>query len=619
MLRFELLGPVRVRRAGAELDLGFPQQRALLGLLMARAGRPVPVGEIVDVLWAGRPPASAANVVRRYVGALRRLLEPGLPPRAPGHRLLGRPGAYLLDAETDELDLLRFRELTRQGERAVTTGRPEEAVRHFAGALDEWRGPVAMGIPVSAREHARFRAVDRELVRTAGMAADAALLCGRAPRVLPGLRRAVGLDPLNESLHARLVMVLAACGLQAEALTAYAEVRRRLAHELSVAPGTELSAAHTRVLRQELPAPVSPSGRERHTRPDGTAQPGAGPAQLPSDLTVFAGRAAELAALTALAEPALASGTPTTLLVGGMPGVGKTALAVRWAHRAATRFPDGQLHVELRGSDPGRPAPQPADILRGLAVALGASVRQLPDGLDELVALYRGLLAGRRVLVVIDDADDAERVRPLLPVSPGCLALVTSRNALPALVAAGARPLRLDLPSAADAQAALALRIGPERTAAEPAATAAIMAHCDRLPLALAIVAARAVSRRDFPLAALAAELRAAHGSLDAFAGVGGAADARAAFASSYRLLPPEGARMFRLLPQLPGPGLRAADLAERAGLPVSEVVRGLGALAEAHLVQEDAPGRYRVHGLVRAFAAELGATEPLSLPRHSF
>lgn len=195
VMRFEVLGPLRVRRAERELDLGFPQQRALLGLLMVRAGRPVQVSEIVDVLWASRPPASAPNVVRRYVGALRRLLEPGLPPRASGRRLPRRTGAYLLDAEPDEIDLLRFRELTLRGKRAVATGRPEVAVRQFVGALGEWRGPVAMGLPASAREHALFHAVEHELVLTTRMAADAALLCGTAGLVLPSLRRAIDLEP----------------------------------------------------------------------------------------------------------------------------------------------------------------------------------------------------------------------------------------------------------------------------------------------------------------------------------------------------------------------------------------------------------------------------------------
>jgi DNA-binding SARP family transcriptional activator len=625
-MRFEVLGPLRVRRAERELDLGFPQQRALLALLMVRAGRPVQVSEIVDVLWAGRPPASAPNVVRRYVGALRRLLEPGLLPRAPGLRLPRRTGAYLLDAEPDESDLLRFRELTLRGKRAAATGRPEVAVRQFVGALGEWRGPVAMGIPASAREHALFRAVEHELVLTTRMAADAALLCGTAGLVLPSLRRAVGLEPLDESLHARLVMVLAACGLQAEALTAYEEVRRRLAAELRVAPGDELSEARTRVLRQELRASAPQAHRPVRTALPEPVELLARPAQLPPGLTVFAGRSEELGELTALAGAAASSGAPGTILVSGMAGVGKTASVVHWAHEAAHRFPDGQLYVELRGRDPAaRAAPEPVEALRGLVAALGAPPRHLPDDMAALTDLYRELLTDRRVLVVLDDAAGTEQVRPLLPTAPGCLAVVTSRDRLPGLITSGARPLRLDLPSAADARAALALRVGHRRSAAEPAATEEIIDRCGRLPLALAIVAARAVSRPDFPLAALAAELRAAHGSLDAFAGVGGTADARAAFAASHRSLPPADARLFRLVALHPGPGIAADTAAHLAGLSPRAARPILGRLADAHLVCEVAPGRYTVHTLLRAFAAELAeaaeaaAAESLSLPRHSF
>ncbi|MFJ1559468.1 AfsR/SARP family transcriptional regulator [Streptomyces mirabilis] len=629
VMRFEVLGPLRVRRPEGELDLGFPQQRALLGLLMVRAGRPVQVSEIVDVLWASRPPASAPNVVRRYVGALRRLLEPGLPPRAPGRRLPRRTGAYLLDAEPDEIDLLRFRELTLRGKRAVATGRPEVAVRQFVGALGEWRGPVAMGLPASAREHALFRAVEHELVLTTRMAADAALLCGTAGLVLPSLRRAIDLEPLDESLHARLVMVLASCGLQAEALTAYEEVRRRLAAELRVAPGAELSQAHTRVLRQEVRASAPPVHRPAGTALSEPVKLLARPAQLPPGLTVFAGRSEELAELTALAGAAASSGAPGTILVSGMAGVGKTAAVVHWAHEVAHRFPDGQLYVELRGHDAAAgPTPEPVEALRGLVVALGAPPRHLPDDLAALRDLYRELLADRRVLVVLDDAARTEHVRPLLPTAPGCLAVVTSRDRLPGLIASGARPLCLELPSAAEARAALALRVGRRRSAAEPGATEEIIDRCGRLPLALAIVAARAVSRPDFPLAALAAELRAAHGSLDAFAGVDGTADARAAFAASHRSLPPADARLFRLVALHPGPGITADTAARLAGLAPGEARPILGRLADAHLVCEDAPGRYTVHILLRAFAAELAeaaeaaeaaATDSLSLPRHSF
>jgi DNA-binding SARP family transcriptional activator len=622
-MRFEVLGPVRAWREEDELDLGFPQQRALLALFLAHTGRPVPTGEILDVLWSERPPASALNVVRRYVGALRRLLEPDLPPRAPGRRLLRRSGGYLLEADPDEVDLLRFRALTRRGKRAAATGRPEAAARHFTEALGEWRGPVAMGIPASAREHVQFTAVERELLHTAGLAADAALLCGRAEQVLPALRRATALDPLDEPLHARLVLSLAACGLQAEALKAYEEVRRRLTAELGIPPGAELAAAHTRVLRQEVgglrSGPTVDLGRETPVLRVGSGSPVQGsplarPAQLPPDLAAFAGRKAELEWLTGqVGSVPGGAQAPSAVLIGGMAGVGKTTLAVHWAHRAAHRFPDGQLHVALRGFDPAGPAVAPEEALRGMLAALGVSASRMPDGLAALTGLYRTLLAGRRVLLVLDDAAGTEQLRPLLPAAPGCLALVTSRHALPGLIASGARPLRLEPPSAEDAREVLALRLGAGRLAADPRAADEIVARCGRLPLALAVVAARAAGRRgDAPLAAVAAELRDTHGRWEALTATGGTPDVRAAFLGSYRLLPPESAHLFRLLPRHTGPDLTPVAAAALAGLPVRRARLLLGELADAHLVTEHAPGRYTLHELLRVLAAELAAEDGL-------
>lgn len=616
-MRFEVLGPLRAYDGGRELDLGFPQQRALLALLLVRAGRPVPAAEIVGVLWPEGPPASAPNVVRRYLGALRRLLEPGLPPRAPGRRLVRQPGGHLLQTADDEVDLARFRTLTRNGERAAATGRPETALRHFTEALDDWRGPVASGIPAAVREHAVFAAVERELVRTTLMAADAALLCGSPEPVLPRLRRAAELDPLNEPLHARLVMVLAAAGLQAEALAVHEDVRRLLARELGVPPGAELAAAHTRVLRQQV--------RPARPVPRGERVPVPRPAQLPPGLQVFAGRRAELDALREIAGTT--AGAPATVLIGGMPGIGKTALAVHWAHEIADRFPDGQLHVGLRGFAPSGAPLAPADALRAMLDALGIPPGRMPTGPDALAGLYRSLLAGRRLLVLLDDALDAEQVRPLLPASPGCLTLVTSRNGLPGLVAAGARPLHLDLPSAVDARTLLALRTGPGRVAAEPAAADEIVALCARLPLALALVAARAAAHPDVPLAAVAAALRRSRHSLDAFTEPGATpamtadgttavtanltTDVRTAFARSYRRLPPEHARLFRLLAPHTTATITAAvtaqDAAALAALPLRTARLILSDLADAHLVTEPAPGRYALHELMRVFATELG------------
>ncbi|MFL5994557.1 MAG: BTAD domain-containing putative transcriptional regulator [Streptomyces sp.] len=580
-LRFEVLGPLRATLGQSELDLGFPQQRALLALLLVRRERPVPAGEIVAVLWPEGAPPSAMNVVRRYVGSLRRLLEPGLPPRARGHRLPRGTDGYRLEAAEDEVDLLRFRGLTRRAKREAATGRPEPALRHFVEALDEWRGPVAAGVPSPARQHAVFAEIERELVRTTVMAADAALLCGTPEPVLPHLGRAARLDPLDESVHARNVLALAACGRQAEALTAYESVRRLLARELGVTPGAELTAAHTRVLRQEVRPP-----RKRDL-----ARPG----QLPPEPRRFTGRQAELDSLRTAADC-------STVLFTGMPGIGKTTLAVRWAHQVAERYPDGQLHVNLRAFDTRHAPLTPEAALRFLLPALGVPGHRLPSGPDALTGLYRSVLSARRMLLLLDDAFDTEQVRALLPASPGCLTLITSRRGLSGLVAAGARPLRLDLPSTADALAVLARHIGPERAAAaaEPAAAQEIVAHCGRLPLALAVVAARAAAHPGLPLAAVAAELRRSQGSLDALG------DVRTAFAASCRRLPEDAARLLRLLSVGCGPDLTADAAAALADLPVRTARRLLDELADAHLVDEAAPGRYTAHALLQVFAAEL-------------
>ncbi|MBK3645883.1 winged helix-turn-helix domain-containing protein [Streptomyces sp. MBT33] len=587
---FEVLGPLRVVLGEAEPELGFPQQRALLALLLVRAGRPVPADEIIDVLWPGRPPASALNVVRRYTGSLRRLLEPGLPPRATGRRIVRGADGYLLAADEDEVDLLRFRGLARRAKRAAATGRPEVALPHFLGALGEWRGPVAAGVPPAVREHTVFTEVERELIRTTVMAADAALLCGRTREVLPHLRRALALDPLSESLHARLVLSLAAAGRQAEALAAHESVRLTLARELGVAPGAELSAAHTRVLRQDVrPADAAP----RPERPSGSP---VRPAQLPPDPPSFAGRHAELRALRALMET---DGGAAAVLLTGTAGVGKTALAVHWGHEIAERYPDGQLHVDLRGFDPSAEPLPPAVALRGMLRALGVPERRLPSGLDGLAGLYRSTLSGRRALVLLDDAFDTEQVRPLLPASPGCLTLVTSRRGLSGLVTAGARPLRVDVPSAADALGLLAGHIGRDRLAAEPAAAKEIVGLCGRLPLALAAVAALAADRPGLPLPRLAAELRLSQGDFDALAGV------RAAFAASRRHLSADAARLLRLLGRHPGPEVTAEAAGELAGQAVRRARALLDELADVHLVTETAPGRFARSPLLRTFAVD--------------
>ena len=618
--RFAVLGPVRAWRGDTELALGPPKQRALLALLLTEAGHPVAVHEIVDALWGQDPPDSAVNVVQRHVGALRRLLEPELPAGGQSRWLLRGSGGYRLEVEPDDLDLLRFRALRQ---RAAQDGQPPTATGLLIEALALWRGPAASGIAPEVRSHPAFTALDGEHLAAVKEAAELALEAGPGlgARVLVTLRQAAAQHPLDEGLQARLILVLAATGHQAEALDVHRTVRTRLADELGVQPGPELQAALQRVLgHTRTPGAVTPSRGARPAEPgedaEGVSEPDAvatiRPAQLPVDLPAFTGRRSELARVQELLPGSDAS-TPTVVIsaIGGMAGVGKTTLAVHWAHSVADRFPDGQLYVNLRGFHPSGSIMSAAEVIRSFLDAFGVPGQRIPAGLDAQAALYRSLLADRRVLIVLDNARDTEHVRPLLPGAPGCLVVVTSRSQLYGLVAGeGAHSLTLDVLTETEAREFLSRRLGAERIADEPDAVTEIITLCGRLPLALAVVSARAVVNPAFPLASIAAELSDSEDSLDAFAGEAPAADARSAFSWSYQLLSPAAARVFRLFALHPGPDCSLAAVASLAGQRVGQVRPVMGELARAHLISEALPGRYGCHELLRAYAAELARTQ---------
>ncbi|MET7570241.1 BTAD domain-containing putative transcriptional regulator [Streptomyces sp. NPDC005492] len=626
--RFAVLGPVRAWRDDTELALGPPQQRALLALLLTQAGHPVAVHEIVDALWGQDPPDSAVNVVQRHVGALRRLLEPDLPAGGRSRWLVRGSGGYRLEVAPDDLDLLRFRALRQ---RAAQEGQPSTATGLLIEALALWRGPAASGIAAEVRSHPAFAALDDEHLAAVKEAAELALEAGPGlgARVLVTLRQAAAQHPLDEGLQSGLILVLAATGHQAEALDVHRAVRARLADELGVRPGPELQAALQRVLGPaHAPRAVTPAADARPVEgAEGNADTGAArpeavatirPAQLPVDLPAFTGRRSELAHVR---ELLLASDTPASTVVisaiGGMAGVGKTTLAVHWAHSVADRFPDGQLYVNLRGFHPSGSIMSAAEAIRSFLDAFGVPGQRIPAGLDAQAALYRSLLADRRVLIVLDNARDTEHVRPLLPGAPGCLVVVTSRNQLYGLVAGeGAHSLTLDVLTEAEAREFLSRRLGAERIAKEPDAVAEIITLCGRLPLALAVVSARAVVNPAFPLASIAAELSDSEDSLDAFAGEAPAADARSAFSWSYQLLSPAAARVFRLFALHPGPDCSLAAVASLAGQRVGQVRPVLAELARAHLISEPLPGRYGCHELLRAYAAELTRAHDTELTR---
>jgi DNA-binding SARP family transcriptional activator/tetratricopeptide (TPR) repeat protein len=588
---FRLLGPVEWQLAGRAVDLGTPKQRTVLAALLVDAGQPVPMATLIDRVWGEAPPVEARNVLYAHMARIRRMVaqagqhdghEPPLIHRAAG--------GYRLDVARDRVDMHRFRRLAERGQ---TAGTDQERVAALREALALWRGPALVDLAGAWAE--RTRAGWSQLhLDTVVRWAQAELRVGNALSVIGPLTELVAQHPLGEPAVAVLMRALCTAGRAADALECYAAARRRLGKALGSDPGPELQRLHQAILRGELAPEAS------------TVVTGRPPAQLPLDLRGFAGRGEELARLDRVL--AAAAEQPTAVVisaVSGTAGVGKTALAVHWAHRVRDRFPDGQLYANLRGFDPNGAVVSPAEAVRGFLDALGVPAHRVPAGLGAQVGLYRSMLAGRRVLVVLDNARDADQVRPLLPGSPGCLVVVTSRNELAGLVAVeGAVPLPLDLLSAADARQLLARRIGAQRVAAEPAAVDEIIARCARLPLALAIVACRAITRPGFPLAVLAEQLREAQGGLAAFAE--GFLDVRDVFRWSYQILSAPAARLFRLLGLHGGPDIAAAAAASLAGVARSAVGPLLAELTRAHLVCEHTPGRYTFHDLLRAYAAEL-------------
>ena len=659
-----VLGPVRLRAGDRWQVPASPQLRLVLGLMALRIGQVVPVAELIDAIWEDEPPRSARASLQALMTRLRQLLRP-----LPGASLTRCGDGYLLEFDQDLVDAERSRSLGR----AARAADGAAAIPLFDAALALWNGPALADAPDTERVTAIRYGLAEERLSMLQDRLACMLARGREREAAAELPAALARHPLNERLAGMLMATWYRSGQRAEALAVFRQIRGRLVAELGVEPGAELQLLHQRILAGDVgladghqpaaidghgpadvdgyqavvfdgqqpaaldgrvlaPANGHPAGSSGHgpravpateqPRPaDGQehvgtltvlpVRPWPVPRQLPAAPAQFIDRAAEQARLDELigqsAEPA---GEAQVRAVVGSPGVGKSALATVWAHRAAGHFPDGQLYVNLKGFGPAARPVLPAQAVRGFLQALGVPSAEIPETPDAQAALYRSVLAGKRVLVVLDNARDADQVRPLLPGSSRCAVLITSRVRLDGLVATvGARILTLDVMSEAESRELIVRRLGAARAQAEPEAVADLARLCAGLPLGLAIVAARAAARPGFRLAALSAELAGGDGRrLDALETADTTSSVREVFSWSYRQLSRPAARVFRLLGLHPGPDITVAAAASLGGTGRPQARRVLAELAGAHLLTEHVPGRFTGHDLLRAYAAELAA-----------
>jgi DNA-binding SARP family transcriptional activator/uncharacterized protein HemY len=616
-MRLGILGPLLVADDGGnQITVAAARQRTLLAALVVRANRTVPVEELAELVWDTAPPGGAARTLRSYVMRLRHVVGP-----AVAARIVTRDPGYRCEVAEAELDVLRFEALCRQGGAAVRARAWQQGRRLLAEALGLWRGAALEDILsqslrqecIAYLEQARLRAIEWRI--------EADLHLGRHEELIPELQALADRYPLREHGHAQLMLALYRCERPAEALAAFQRARRLLVQEVGIEPGPELRTLQEKILAgdAELTAPPQddvPTTAAGHTpivtQPQLSSAQRVPPRELPPTVPGFTARSAELEALTRLLNRPgeQAPGTVVISAIGGTAGVGKTALAVHWAHQVAENFPDGQLYVNLRGFDLAQPVTA-AEALAGFLRALGGAGQIIPPTEAERAARYRSLLAGRRMLVLLDNARDARQVRPLLPGNPGCLALVTSRSQLAGLAAVeGAYLLTLDLLTEAEARELLAQRLGEARLNAEPQAATQLIRLCARLPLALAVAAARASAQPTLSLGALATELNDAGRRLDALDTGGDDPTAvRAVFSWSYRQLDPGTARAFRLMGLHPGPDLDAYATAALTATTLRLATQQLGQLARAHLIQPTCPGRYGTHDLLRGYSRELAGT----------
>ncbi|MGW2091430.1 AfsR/SARP family transcriptional regulator [Promicromonospora sukumoe] len=606
-----VLGPFAVTVDGAEVHLP-GRLRALLAGLAVGASAPVPVERLVEVVWGEDLPVSPQRSLQVLVSRLRSVVGDDAVETVPG--------GYRLAVPAGQVDVASFA--------ALVTAPPDDAPRperrRLLAALALWRGAPFDGVGSVVLhtvdgprlDEQRLTALARRIELDLAALDHGALDGGHDGHgqandaLVAELRELTDRYPLQERFWGQLLTALVAVGRRDEALDAYARLDRTLADDLGIGPGEALRRQHRAILAGTDARAVAPSTTDPATGAataaatggDSGEQPGWVPRQLPLGPLAFSGRADALAALdTLLADDA----APRVVVLDGAGGVGKTTTALHWAHRVAARFPDGQLYANLRGFDPAS-APVPAgQVVRAFLEALGVAKGRVPATQDARLALYRSVVAGRRLLVVLDNARDADQVAPLLPGAGPAVTVVTSRATLSGLTARDARRVALGTLTPAEGADLLALRVGAGRAAAEPEAVRRIVERCAGLPLAVVIAAARVLARPAFPLSAVADALADGGARLDALGDDDAMADVRSVFATSYRALTPDGARMFRLLGVHPGPDLSREAAGALLDGAQEHADSALAELVRVSLVAEHSPGRYAMHDLVAEYAGE--------------
>jgi DNA-binding SARP family transcriptional activator len=604
--RFGLLGPLTLSVGDRVLPTPPAKERVVLAALLLKANRAVPLGELIEAVWGPDAPRSALGTLRDYVKELRKRLS-----SAGERRIATAQGGYLIRVGPGELDIVAFQESHAQATRAAIQGAWEQASGRWRATEVLWRGEPLADIPselLTAREVPRLTELRLQSLESR---LNADLHLGRHAEVIADLRRHTTTHPFRERLHALFMLALYRDSQQAAAQAVFRDLRQVLIDELGTEPGPELRQLHQQILSGDPALDLAPHVHDGRLTTSIVAEelgPPVIPRQLPAAVSHFTGRIAELEVLDDLLNHPSESNTVPISAIAGTAGVGKTALAVHWAHLVADYFPDGQLYANLRGYDSAEPM-EPTEALGGFMRALGENSQNIPADPEERAARYRSRLAGRRVLIVLDNASSADQVRPLLPGGPSCAVLITSRDALSGLIARdGVRRLVLDPMPLGDATQLLQTLIG-ERAEADPTATRALAGCCARLPLALRIAAEFAARHPAKAIADVASELANENRRLDLLdAGGDPRAAVRAVFSRSYDHLDAGPARLFRLLGLHPGTEFDAYAAAALTWCPLEEVRHQLDVLIRAHLIQPVGSSRYSMHDLLKTYAAELAA-----------